>query len=694
MKIVHTASGKAYQLKPGTRLEVERTNLFFNNYGEQTLPLELPDTDLNRHLTGYPDMGVNKGKPLNNIQVTIQDGGYFMPCRQAVLGAQRKENIATAFYMNEGSFLSRIEELSLREMFGNEVIPGISTVAEGIAFCKQLLTNYDERYTCFPALVDFDGERKYINRVEWMDSTGNYILSAPASTPPSGYSMGLYNQYARIETSGSGSALLDPGYYITPFIRARYLLRRIFEYFGYTLTTNFFDTVQPFKDMVFVNNTMDSLVNGTILVAHLVPDCMCSTILDVFRKKFNCEFIADEVEKTVSVKFFNDIMGAKATVDLSGCLTKPLSYDYSEEWKRLKLSSQSSIDNADNSGSLSALILNHPELWFQPADGAYYHTGYAINESVEKIAGATLPYSAGGSLKEEEITVPDCAVSMSLEDEGTVNSVTDANYVTTTSYRYRARSYFPLLGDANALNSTVNSGVVATEGSPAAELTAQSHNQDPSLCFVYMDDQGFYTGTTTSYDRHGIKLWNYSLHYNGEYGIFEKFYRKMDDLYRNSLIRTDAELLLSDIQKQNISAHEKIVINGQELLINNLKYTIGGSDEPMASELLTTQLYEPVTHAPLESERLSISDYAWKLNTQPGEFLTQKQYDALTIKSNSLPYIYPAPPTESQYNSGGTYYERYSYVPVYEVGRGFLGYIKTKTWLTPVLKLSHPVIRI
>lgn len=31
MKIIHTASGKAYHLAPGTQLEIERPNLFLMN---------------------------------------------------------------------------------------------------------------------------------------------------------------------------------------------------------------------------------------------------------------------------------------------------------------------------------------------------------------------------------------------------------------------------------------------------------------------------------------------------------------------------------------------------------------------------------------------------------------------------------------------------------------------------------------
>ena len=116
MKIINTVSNQAYQLNPDTQLEIERPNLFFNEWGEQTLPIDLPDTDLNRRLTGYPDLLANQKKISSHIDCSIQDGDYFIHCRQAILGAKRHEKISTSFYMNEGSFLSRISDVSLSDV--------------------------------------------------------------------------------------------------------------------------------------------------------------------------------------------------------------------------------------------------------------------------------------------------------------------------------------------------------------------------------------------------------------------------------------------------------------------------------------------------------------------------------------------------------------------------------------------------
>ena len=44
-----------------------------------------------------------------------------------------------------------------------------------------------------------------------------------------------------------------------------------------------FSRTTPFKDMVFLNNTIDTIVRGEIRFSQIVPDCMIKTILDVYR---------------------------------------------------------------------------------------------------------------------------------------------------------------------------------------------------------------------------------------------------------------------------------------------------------------------------------------------------------------------------------------------------------------------------
>ena len=47
------------------------------------------------------------------------------------------------------------------------------------------------------------------------------------------------------------------------------------------------------------------------------------------------------------------------------------------------------------------------------------------------------------------------------------------------------------------------------------------------------------------------------------------------------------KLLLSQSQKQNLPSYEKVVIRGVPFLFNKLKFTLGGKNEPVESELYT-----------------------------------------------------------------------------------------------------------
>ena len=88
MDIIHE-SGKAYDLGD-IQLTLSRMNPFFNDYGEQSLPVTLPPTDRNRELLIYPDNMAGISKASQRINAMIQHGVFSIPCRQAILSANRK----------------------------------------------------------------------------------------------------------------------------------------------------------------------------------------------------------------------------------------------------------------------------------------------------------------------------------------------------------------------------------------------------------------------------------------------------------------------------------------------------------------------------------------------------------------------------------------------------------------------------
>lgn len=659
MKITNAKTGIAYQLTPGTQLEVERPNLFFNEWGEQTLPVDIPDSDWNQAALGYQDITSLRKLP-TDIQATISSGEYFSACRQAILKIKRKASISTSFYLNEGSFLSQISKASLRDVFINETIPGINTVQQGINFCKSLITNENSHFAIFPVFVDFDNARRYINQMEFMNEAGDIVANGRQGT------LGFYNSFERVEEVDGVNVKLDPGYYISPFIRASYLLRRIFTYFGYTLQENFFDVTEPFKSMVVINNTIDSLVNGSILLAHLVPDCTCKTMLDVFRKKFLCEFIPDEVERTVTIEFFDDIAKMKAETDLTKCLTSSLEFDM-PSYQKLSLSSETMISDGDTYDSTSDLKAKYPNACVDLVTGAYYRIGYTESSKItQKISSATIPYMAGGALKEKKISCPDAMFSLLGETRIRVGRP-DA------SRTDRTLVYVPYIGDGRSLNSTLvvnGSSEDKEESSDSLEVEkASNEDQPPMLALIYKYKDGYTIGTNTNYTYDNTRFADYSILYNGPDGIFEKFYRTYDNLLRNSMHPVKGDILLSDHQKMSIPSHRKVIIDGQELFIDKLKYYVGGENEPTESSFYSARLYSPVEEALPEGSRFPVLEnaYCWSIHRSDTE-ISEAEFNAELVKfessrgSDKLPAIYPPFPTQEQVNSGSYYYERtYAY---------------------------------
>lgn len=674
MKITHISSGLPYQLNPGTQLEVERTNLFFNEYGEQTVPVELPDTDQNRQLTGFSDLLSNTQKPSTSIKVSIQDGEYYMACRQAILSSQRKKAICTSFYMNEGSFLLRIADTSLSDVFGDETIPGITTVQQGIDFCRSLVKGENPDYAIFPILIDSEEsyengypKYKFINRFGYTDSEGVFRDCVNGK-----YTSDFYNVVPRSEIINGKPISLSSGFYMSPFMRANYLLKRIFQYFGYTLNENFFTRTYPFPDLVFVNNCADSLVNGTIRLVDLLPDCMCSTILEVFRKKFCCEFFPNEVKHTVDVVLYNEAAGATPTVDLSKYLTSMPKIDIPEAYQQLILDSEervSDVDSVEDVDSIADLFNKYQAVELDNLHGHLFRRGYQDTVPFvgdhhatiikEKVANSSMRYYAGGNLKTKEITVPDKLPEF--------RKIYSGDWMLNRT----AETEILYIGEADYLNSRIVSSIVSSDDQ-TEESTSKNSSMKPMLAF-FISNAGYPCGTICNYIMKGTvgsnvlvetRISEYTLCYNGDDGIFERFYRTFDDVYRNSLYEVSASFLLPDAVKQSLPAHLPVLLCGQKLFIDKFSYLLGGKPEPIETKLLTCRLYEPLSSAKKFIDYFPIIDrdpkyyYTWEFKYS-WEIITKEQYENSIYKDLEFNVIFPPYASEKYCIPGKKHFLQY-----------------------------------
>ena len=653
MDIIHE-SGKAYDLGD-IQLTLSRMNPFFNDYGEQSLPVTLPPTDRNRELLIYPDNMAEIGKASQRINAMIQHGVFSIPCRQAILSANRKTGIETSFYLNTGAFYEKIKDVPLSTVFEDKVLK-FASVSEAISFCRNLFITHDDRFALFPAILE----------------SGS--LNATGDPGPDGYPR-LYNDVERTEVVDEKTIRLAPGFYISPFIRGLHLLEEIFAYLGYTLEDSFFSRTTPFKDMVFLNNTIDTIVRGEIRYSQIVPDCMIKTILDVYRYKFCCEFIPDETRKTIRIVLFDENLNETPSCDLTDCVAGKYTVNHPSSFKQLKLTcdrltppeekqeserpmpttGRATGNENEEFSTLVDLLKKYPDVEYNQISGEFVRRGYkGITPVTQRISLVTMDYYAGGTLETESKESPDVLPAM----------------VYTPVFGSGGAGAIPHLGIYIGTGRSLNSSIIMDSvNDSTSEVVGEAEDNEelkPMPAFVFHAGKLDY-GTILNHDADGNKLWNYTLAYHGPDGLFERFWRNYDSLLRNSLLEIKASMLLSDIQKVSLSEYRKVTIEGQELLPSAIQYS-PGSREPLESTFLTTRLYEPVSTAMAEAERFAshVSKYKWKVNYSRSN--ASDSVKRRWVFKEEPVTIYYAPPSAYQYVQGGKYHQATYPVQFYSRG--------------------------
>lgn len=656
MKIVHP-SGTPYDLSPDTEIELTRYNPFFNELGEQSVPVSIPASRKNLSLLGYPERADNINKPASRLDAKIESGVFSVVCRQAILSAQENGSIETSFYINEGAFYEKINDLTLSEIFKDKKIL-FTSIDTAITFMYSLVTSVDSRFAVFPIETD---DRK-LN-----------VLSITKN------SSGLYkfvNEVEAEETINEKKITIPKGFFITPFVKVRHVLTEVLAYLGYTLGESLID-IAPFNEMVFLNNNIDTLVDNSINYVDIVPNITVKTLFEILRK-FNVELIPDELHKVVNIINWNDMFN-KQPVDISDYAVSKKYVNYHNNYRQLKLSSEminsptnkqllpyyAHFTEMDKPGSqqsgtseqglyLFEIINQYPTAYFRKQDGAVVREGYQGDRAfIEKLTGVGLNYYAGGTLEVEDHTFPDVVPDIRTE----LNIVFNP-----TTYNYKT---YPYVGPSRALRSKVVFDDGSEDDGSASELKAM-------LCLFYRTSTNC-VGVLNNYDNKANKLWDYSLLWNGEYGLFEKFWRNRDTLLRNALLKVTIDTILPENLKYSMSPISPILLHNQKYLLSEMQYSTAKKSISECS-LLSAKLQQPVTLAKSTSEYFREKQYRWELKTSviyPGPYEFTKEPVA----------FYPPDPTQAEYSAGGKYYER-----TYNIKFTLDNTVGTLyTWLEPVL---------
>ena len=631
--------GECFDLSPDTRIEIERTNPFFIEWGEQSLPITLPPTDKNKRLLGQVQY-IAERKRIVKIDVYLHEKVFNMKAKMILLSYNENEGFECSLLLNEGSLNNRVQDVSIADVFENEIVQ-FASVGNCVDFLRSLWKTEDERFAIFQinSVPDENGKCTSLNIV------------TPDKLQDGYYD--LKNRTETVEVSDDKSISIPAGCYITPFIKVNYLLKRIFLYLGYTFEPGFL-SILPFKNMVLLNNTADTIVNGTIRYADILPNCTVGTFLNVFRKKFCMEFVVDDVRQKISVLLLNEVLDSTAKYDLTKILNGKPAVSFPENYRQLKLHADcipsvlaSSSDYTkrvqiatDQSDYVSLKNL-YPDALLDKNSGTIYRLGFKGHKAIiDGIGSMNTDYYIGGPLQTEEVICEECLPGMMCSKSIIGVTFWDAH---------------PVVDEVRFLHTRVmmdgeENNVDEMESNAGGTDVSDTDSLPVMLAFTgRVAGMGRDIGTTSNY-YYDNKLWDYTLFWNGPDGLYEKFWRKYDCILRNSMHKISTELILSEADKMQLSSTGKIVVEGQELIPETIRYVVG-KNEISISDFYTVAKHNPVSEAPIQTWPKE-AQYSWRIyhKIEPS-----RRYATYDVEPET---VYYAPPTETEYKTGGQYHKR------------------------------------
>lgn len=281
-----------FDLPDGFALSLERTNPFFTDEGDTSIPVTLPSSPHNLQLLGHIDRIDAKSNDMANAEAWLMVGAITVKGTLIIDTLSKEDGIDAAFTFRNGGLYAEYKDKSLKEIFYDVVDDTYTTAREWGNHLESIYngTIQPTDFTCFPVMGQKEdrwaGRHCPINSV-----VGNSLV------------------YIERTYYESGILLYVPeGYACTPFIYLHRMITIMFEQMGYTVTQNDFETLT--HKFVVLNNCVDTIVGGKLCYRDMVPDMTVSDFLNWLRDRFMAQAVVDSNAMTVKVVFFSYLIGS------------------------------------------------------------------------------------------------------------------------------------------------------------------------------------------------------------------------------------------------------------------------------------------------------------------------------------------------------------------------------------------------
>lgn len=284
---------------------------FFSDEGASSIPVEIPACAENLALLDFPSRLGATCTRITRFPAILSHGPLSIDGSLLVGGVSATGDISCTFVTRESVMFSELQDKKLKDLFSKKTaaLGGNTTEVRGStldtvwsAHFGKMLDKYGADHpglVAFPVLVtkdDFGFEM--VNPINDMDT---------------GLDAGT-----RTLTDDSGNSVIVPyAYGVTPFILLWRMLELTFTLAGYDVVENVFKE-EILKDIVVLNNCVDSCVGEQLNYSDLVPSITVGELIIWLKDKFGAYVCLDK--KQVRICLLNHLIegddGAE-NIDLS-----------------------------------------------------------------------------------------------------------------------------------------------------------------------------------------------------------------------------------------------------------------------------------------------------------------------------------------------------------------------------------------
>lgn len=603
LKIQNTKG--TFDLPNDYNIEIEDTSPIYNERGSQSAAATLPSSSQNLRLTNHIYRLDTDLAPVSDSRVTVSDGIYRRIGKMNVTQASRHGGIVSNIGFDESEVYSIWNAVSLQSIKGLPVYKpengteGIITYLNDIMSEKRTDTPLHIFQVCvaMPERTENDTPMlypEYLNHTI-KNSSGAYVLNSDARTETY-----LLNNEP-VATS------IPICYGLTPFLKVSWILNTLFNYYGYTVTENPFDTHPQLSHLVVLNNAADCCVKGFIDYANLMPDCTINEFLQALYCRFGMIYFVDGKTKTVRLKFIKDIIASPAKDNWSNLNAISPTIEYNAP-TQLRLSAATGISGnrkqqvaAPTAESLDKFLKTYNYivsetfgkgyLSYSPHLGLYNVNKLHTSES-ETVSSDFFPWDKGDNIGYVDISSIDECLPIN-----TLNS-SCPGYLVGKVHRYTNISSADIeLSEEQTTKTPLcfcfsmpNSPEYAPSGSPRCHRV---WSDEPVI------DKNGYT-------------YDISMTFIGENGLFNRFWRGYDAILRHANHTVEADLHLSSQQLLNSDFSQPVSMSGQRLLIDSFRYKLPlRSIAPTTVRLRTIKLLKPYDLDKEQTVAIVKQEYKW-----------------------------------------------------------------------------------